>query len=279
MNITHFSQHLSGINDAMIANEPPASTVIPWFINSIQNLTIVGYNVNFDINALNEEANRLGMSGISVSNVIDVIDIARQSLPNSPSYSLEQVAILLNVSDTEKHRALDDAILTWKCWQKMESMNNKQIILSQEQVTTVSQRNSKIRNDKTKHVLLSRYLDNSSDPINQKPSGREIISYDRGENLTGWKNHQEILAHYGYDAWLWVYVIPGVIKRGKYKGEPTYDVYLDGELIGNLTSTIYQYHQGQVPPEGAVMIAHIRDSANDKSLGRYQVRLQMPERN
>ena len=54
-------------------------------------------------------------------------------------------------------------------------------------------------------------------------------------------------------------------------------MFLDGEEIGHITEYQMERHCGQVPAEGAVMLAHVPDRAKDKDRHRWQLRLQMPE--
>lgn len=113
--------------------------------------------------------------------------------------------------------------------------------------------------------------------VNAQPKGRVIETIECGVEISGDENHQRILKRYGYDAWVWVYVVEDLIRNGKYAGYPTYWVFLDGEEIGHITEYQMERHCGQVPPEGAVMLAHVRNRKADKERHVWQLRLQMPE--
>ena len=63
------------------------------------------------------------------------------------------------------------------------------------------------------------------------------------------------------------------------RGHPTLCVALDGVEIGHIPALQEERHRGQVPPEGAVMVAHIPDSKNDRANGVFHLRLQMPAEN
>ena len=54
-------------------------------------------------------------------------------------------------------------------------------------------------------------------------------------------------------------------------------MFLDGEEIGHITEYQMERHCGQVPPEGAVMLAHVPNRVKDKERHIWQLRLQMPE--
>ena len=113
--------------------------------------------------------------------------------------------------------------------------------------------------------------------VNAKPDGAVIETIACGVEISGDENHQWILRKYGYDAWVWVYVVEDLIRKGKYAGYPTYWVFLDGEEIGYISKYQMERHCGQVPPEGAVMLAHVPDRVKDKDRHIWQLRLQMPE--
>ena len=113
--------------------------------------------------------------------------------------------------------------------------------------------------------------------VNARPDGRVVETIECGVEISGDEDHQRILKRYGYDAWVWVYVVEGRIRKGKYAGYPTYWVFLDGEEIGYISKYQMERHCGQVPPEGAVMLAHVPDRVKDKDRHIWQLRLQMPE--
>ena len=75
-----------------------------------------------------------------------------------------------------------------------------------------------------------------------------------------------------------MFVTENLIRKGKNEGYPTYWVYLDGVEIGHISKYQMERHCGQVPSEGAAMIAHVPDRASDKERSIYQLRLQMPYR-
>lgn len=113
--------------------------------------------------------------------------------------------------------------------------------------------------------------------VNARPEGTVVETIECGVEISGDENHQWILRKYGYDAWVWVYVVEDLIRKGKYAGYPTYWVFLDGEEIGHITKYQMERHCSQVPPEGAVMLAHVRNRKADKERHVWQLRLQMPE--
>lgn len=266
----------SGITEADIAMQPRAGQIIPLFTRAIQSLDVIGHNVAYDINAINQEAARAGCLQLR-NNTIDTMLIGGAMFPNAPSMSLLELARLLGVSDTEEHRALADARQTLECWKRLNSMDSP-IILSHKERDWSKRRSEAEKRRRDKIFAKSAYLQGRNlIPVNDRPEGQVIETIDCGVEISGDEHHQDLLRGYGYDAWLWVYVAEDRIRKGQFIGYPTYWVYLDGEEIGHISKYQMERHCGQVPADGAVMLAHIPDRAKDIEVGRWQLRLQMPE--
>lgn len=151
------------------------------------------------------------------------------------------------------------------------------VILTREQQEESANRDLREKRRKNMIFAKSIYLDGMDlEPVNERPCDVEVRTLDQGVEVSGDENHQDSLRPYGYDAWVWVYVVEGKIPKGKYEGYPTYWVYLDGEEIGYISKYQMERHCGQVPGDGASMIAHIPDRAKDREVDRLQLRLHMP---
>lgn len=267
---------LTGITEDSLSLQPKAEQVIPKFLAAISNLTAIGHNVSYDISALNKEASRLGVATLDVS-CIDTMSMAREKFPDAPSVSLQETMRLLGIQTTEEHRALSDARWTLECWRRLESIYSPRT-LTQVERDESRQRARRDRRRKDSFFMKSAYLGGEMPTaVNARPEGGVIETIECGVEISGDENHQRILKRYGYDAWVWVYVVEDLIRKGKYAGYPTYWVFLDGEEIGHITEYQMERHCGQVPPEGAVMLAHVRNRKADKERHIWQLRLQMPE--
>ncbi len=267
---------LTGITRESLASQPKAEQVMPGFIAAISNLTVIGHNVSYDISALNNEASRLGIAGLDVSR-IDTMSLAREKFPNAPSASLQETMRLLGIHASEEHRALSDARWTLECWHRLESIYSPRT-LTQTERDESNRRTLSDRRRKDSFFMKSAYLGGEMpSAANAKPDGAVIETIACGVEISGDENHQRILRKYGYDAWVWVHVVEDLIRKGKYAGYPTYWVFLDGEEIGHITEYQMERHCGQVPTEGAVMLAHVRNRKADRERHVWQLRLQMPE--
>lgn len=267
---------LTGITEESLLSQPNAEQVIPEFLAVISNLTLIGHNISYDVSALNKEASRLGIDCLDTT-CIDTMSLAMAKFPNAPSVSLQETMRLLGIQATEEHRAMSDARWTFECWRRLESMYSPRT-LTQSEIDESRQRalHDKRRKDST--FMKSIYLgDEMPTAVNARPDGRVVETIECGVEISGDEDHQRILKRYGYDAWVWVYVVEDRIRKGKYAGYPTYWVFLDGEEIGYISKYQMERHCGQVPPEGAVMLAHVPDRVKDKDRHIWQLRLQMPE--
>ena len=267
---------LTGITEESLLSQPNAEQVIPEFLAAISNLTLIGHNISYDVSALNKEASRLGIDCLDTT-CIDTMSLAMAKFPNAPSVSLQETMRLLGIQATEEHRAMSDARWTFECWRRLESMYSPRT-LTQSEIDESRQRalHDKRRKDST--FMKSIYLgDEMPTAVNARPDGRVVETIECGVEISGDEDHQRILKRYGYDAWVWVYVVEDRIRKGKYTGYPTYWVFLDGEEIGYISKYQMERHCGQVPPEGAVMLAHVPDRMKDKDRHIWQLRLPMPE--
>lgn len=267
---------LTGITEESLLSQPNAEQVIPEFLAAISNLTLIGHNISYDVSALNKEASRLGIDCLDTT-CIDTMSLAMAKFPNAPSASLQETMRLLGMQATEEHRALSDARWTLECWRRLEVMYTPRT-LTQTERDESKRRALRDRRRKDSFFMKSAYLGGEMpSAVNAKPDGVTIETIECGVEISGDEDHQRILKRYGYDAWVWVYVMEDRIRKGKYAGYPTYWVFLDGEEIGYISKYQMERHCGQVPPEGAVMLAHVPDRVKDKDRHIWQLRLQMPE--
>lgn len=113
--ITAFITELTGITNEMVASAPPISAVIDKYIDFIGTHTLVGHNINYDINFINKYAELNGMTPIS-NNFVDTLRIFRKLYPNLKHHRLSDMATLYKIDCSNAHRALADCEITHKCF-------------------------------------------------------------------------------------------------------------------------------------------------------------------
>ena len=112
-------------------------------------------------------------------------------------------------------------------------------------------------------------------PCNAKPDGMVVAEVEdcRGVDVGRRQDHQDLFARYGKGAWMWVWVTRSHVQSDPHRQWPTIEVWLDGESAGCLTPLQTSRHYLQVPEDGCVTQAHIRQ---DPHTGRYHMRVELP---
>jgi DNA polymerase-3 subunit epsilon/ATP-dependent DNA helicase DinG len=104
---------LTGINDAMVANKPRLTQVLPQLEAFVGEATVLGHNVKFDLSFV--QARGL----LRYNDVADTYNLAAALLPTAPRYNLGALAKELNILLPATHRALDDARVTAAVYQTL----------------------------------------------------------------------------------------------------------------------------------------------------------------
>ena len=104
--IDDFIISLTGITNEMLSGAPDIRAVLPDFYKFVSGETLVGYNVNFDINFLYD--NLMDFEKVPLSNpFIDVLRLSKRLLPDLKNHKLATVSEHFKIS-SPSHRALDD---------------------------------------------------------------------------------------------------------------------------------------------------------------------------
>ena len=109
--IDEYIEELTGITNEMLKNAPKISSVLPDFLNFIENDILLGYNVNFDINFLYDSAEKLSC-GVLKNDFIDVMRIFRKLYPELKHHRLKDLSDLYNIDYSNAHRSLADCEIT-----------------------------------------------------------------------------------------------------------------------------------------------------------------------
>lgn len=105
------SIEIHNITQEMVAGKPKASAVLKSYIDFIGSHTVVGHNINFDIEIIACEAERAGIPcAVRTNPQIDTLRMARL-YGESPSNSLEQLRCHFNIEEEGAHRAMSDVLV------------------------------------------------------------------------------------------------------------------------------------------------------------------------
>lgn len=114
-------QRLTGITEEMVRTGMNEGEAMGRFCDFIQDHTIVGHNVRFDLQFLWNACVRAGRSFDNL--YIDTLTLAKNRLPDLEHYRLEDVAARLHVEQTTAHRAEADAIVAGLCLEKLREIH------------------------------------------------------------------------------------------------------------------------------------------------------------
>jgi len=104
---------VNGITDDMLIGAPSFSEVAELIRERIDGVTIVGYNIDFDLRFLSASFARHGHA-IDLSKKLDVLSFARAALPYGtvPNHRLETIKRHFGIT-RGSHRAADDCLTTY----------------------------------------------------------------------------------------------------------------------------------------------------------------------
>lgn len=114
INITN----LTGITNAMVIDKPKIDKVYPLFLEFVEDSILVAHNAKFDISFISEVHRQLYEREFNLPYVCTQ-NIARALFPELDSKSLSNLAHFFNIQQYKKHRAMDDAIVTFEIFKKM----------------------------------------------------------------------------------------------------------------------------------------------------------------
>ncbi len=116
---------IHGITEAMLAGAPPASEVVPAFIEFAGDAVLAAHNVTFDLNFLAAAAEKHG--GRKVRNeTFDTLAEARGQFP-ATDHRLGALTEKLGIVHDEKHRALSDVFAVFALFRRLISRRNDKL--------------------------------------------------------------------------------------------------------------------------------------------------------
>lgn len=111
LTIPAYITSMTGIDNVMVRNAPPAREVVPFIAEFLGNAIFVAHNAAFDWGFVSHTARR--ERGIELDNQrLCTVKLSSRILPHLPSKSLGPVAEHLNITIPERHRASGDAYAT-----------------------------------------------------------------------------------------------------------------------------------------------------------------------
>jgi DNA polymerase-3 subunit epsilon len=117
--IPNFIIELTGITNDMVKDSPSIESVLPQFISFIGDSTLLGHNINFDINFLYDES--VNFNGYKIqNNFIDTLRLSRFLFKELDNHKLATLVKEFNISEKTEHRSISDCVMTAKCYEYMK---------------------------------------------------------------------------------------------------------------------------------------------------------------
>ena len=106
-----------GYTDEFLADKKKFKDIVEEFLNFIEGKKIIIHNAEFDIGHLNNELSLINKKTISIENVVDTLEIARNKFPGS-GISLDALCKKFRIDNKrrKKHTALLDCELLSKVY-------------------------------------------------------------------------------------------------------------------------------------------------------------------
>ncbi len=106
----------------MLKDAPAMGTVMPRFLDFSRGSYLCSYNIEFDLNFLNNELKIIGLPQLGRQSCFDILTMARRLMPNQPRYSLWFIAGKLGIDSRQQHRAFSDVEMTWEVFSRLKDM-------------------------------------------------------------------------------------------------------------------------------------------------------------
>lgn len=131
ISIPYNAYKVHNISNDMVKDKPLIQDIMPSFLSFAKDSVIVGHNINFDIRFIKHEAQNCNLP-LTFHHVLDTLSLSKKAIPNLEAYKLDNLIdyfnINLNIDNSDRHRALFDAVNTAivmiKC---LEILQNKGI--------------------------------------------------------------------------------------------------------------------------------------------------------
>ncbi|WP_308992098.1 exonuclease domain-containing protein [Mariniflexile litorale] len=127
--IQPFVVNLTGINSGMLRHAPKFYEIAKRIVEITEDCILVAHNAQFDYRILCTEFRRLGFEYIRPS--LCTVELAKDLIPEQPSYSLGKLVRSLGIPVTDRHRASGDALATVKLFKMLLDKDTTKSIIQQ----------------------------------------------------------------------------------------------------------------------------------------------------
>ena len=115
-----FIQKLTGINPGMLQGAPRFEAIAEELLSKLAGRTLVAHNARFDYGFLKNEFERIGIS--YNAKPLCSVKFSRNLYPQFKRHGLSQIIERFEISIENRHRAMDDAEMIYKFFQKSSAL-------------------------------------------------------------------------------------------------------------------------------------------------------------
>jgi len=116
---------ITGITDEMLVAADPPRRAMSAFVEVVEDLPLVAFNAAFDQRFREVHAGRHGIS-LRANKIRDVLELARESLPDLGSHTLQSLVRHFGIDAPVQHRALDDCVCCLKVYDHLLTLPRNQ---------------------------------------------------------------------------------------------------------------------------------------------------------
>ncbi len=189
------SQAIHGISEDDLQGAPEEVDIYPKIFDFIGDATLVAHNAIFDFSFLNRTSKRLYDKPLE-NNYVDTQMMFKEVYPQIESCGLDNLVAIFQASNTQRHRAMGDAMALALCYPKLKKMYYQKYNWQLSQIDNVEylfERYLRLQNTIT--TMQSEIQDlKSIFKIYFERGGKDIVS-NNGEIMT--YNHKKTF-HYDF---------------------------------------------------------------------------------
>lgn len=115
--VNSFITDLTGITNRMLMSAPEIDEVLPKFLSFIEDDTILGHNVNFDMRFIKNKTQRVLNRNVE-NPIMDTMILAKSNL-RLRNFKLATIAQHYDIDTKNNHRGLKDCYITFEVYNKL----------------------------------------------------------------------------------------------------------------------------------------------------------------
>ena len=115
--VNNFIADLTGITNKMLVSAPKIDEVLPKFLSFIEDDTILGHNVNFDMRFIKNKTQKVLDRNLD-NPTMDTMILAKSNL-RLYNYKLATIAQHYDIDTKNNHRGLKDCYITFEVYNKL----------------------------------------------------------------------------------------------------------------------------------------------------------------